>query len=77
MNSFSHPLEHDLLDGLVVCVRCFRVRQGARWVDAEEIIRRARTFELPTIPPLDSVLCADCSAEIAERRGVSYDAAAA
>lgn len=64
-------------DSFVVCVQCFRVRQGASWLDAAEVIREARTFELPSPPALPSTLCADCSALIAERRGVSYEAAAA
>jgi hypothetical protein len=77
MSSFLQHLEHDVHDSFVVCVQCFRVRQGAKWIDADQVIRAERTFDLPTVPHLESVLCADCSAEIAARRGTSYDAAAA
>jgi hypothetical protein len=77
MNSILRPLEHDVRDGFVVCVHCFRVQEGASWVDADEVIRRTRTFELPAVPPLASGLCPGCSAEIAARRGVSHDSLAA
>jgi hypothetical protein len=78
MNSFLNPVEHDAREGFVVCVHCLRVQQGAAsWVDAGEVIRRARTYELPAVPPLASGLCDDCSAEIGARRGVSHDSLAA
>jgi hypothetical protein len=77
MSSFLQHLEHDVHGSFVVCVQCFRVRQGAKWIDADQVIRAERTFDMPTAPHLESVLCADCSAEIAARRGTSYDVAAA
>lgn len=77
MNTFFHHRERDVHGSFVVCVQCFRVRQGAKWIDADQVIRAERTFDLPTVPHLESVLCADCSAEVAARRRASYDAAAA
>jgi NMD protein affecting ribosome stability and mRNA decay len=53
---------------LVVCSICLRVHVGAKWVEAERVIRELRSYELETPPRLSSAVCDDCAESIFLRR---------
>jgi len=80
MQSFQRPSEVVLLrplpaelesplEGLVTCSICLRVQRGSTWVEAEELIRDLRTFDLSSPVHLEPGICSACSDGIAERRG--------
>ena len=54
--------------GLVVCSRCLRVERGSRWVEAENVIRVLRSFELPEAVKLRPGLCDRCRQRIESMR---------
>ena len=62
---------------LVTCSLCLRVRQGSAWVDAEAVIRELRTYELRSLPRLESAVCDDCLAAILGRRARAEEVIAA
>lgn len=51
---------------LVTCSVCLRVLQNSVWVDAVDLIRSLRTYELKALPTLQPALCDRC-----ERRSVA------
>jgi len=53
---------------LAACSLCLRVLSGSDWVDAEDVIRRLRSFEQTTPPRLAPALCASCVESIRLRR---------
>lgn len=62
---------------LVSCSVCLRVLRGSEWVDAQEIIRELRSYELDAPPRLKAAVCESCADEIVERRMVPEEAIAA
>jgi hypothetical protein len=62
---------------LVVCNVCLRVLSGEQWVDAEDVIREIRSFDLPSLPTLLSSLCTNCSEALHTRGGEAQKRAAA
>jgi hypothetical protein len=54
--------------GMVACSRCLRVQRGSSWIEAEEIIRELRTYELVDPPRLRPGLCDYCAAALAVAR---------
>jgi hypothetical protein len=77
MNTYLRSVDDDVGVSLVVCTLCLSVLRGASWVEAEEVIRELRSFELPSLPRLVSGRCNDCSEEILLRRDESHRTAAA
>jgi hypothetical protein len=77
MNTYLRSLDDEVGESLVVCTLCLSVLRGASWVEAEEVIRELRSFELPELPRLVSGRCNDCSEEIQSRREESHRMAAA
>ena len=53
---------------LVACSVCLRVRVAGHWIEAGELIRRRRTFELDEVVRLDGALCDRCETELQLRR---------
>jgi hypothetical protein len=62
---------------LVVCSVCLRVRVGGAWIEAGELIRRLRTFELDDVVRLGGALCEQCETELRLRRRSDSEALAA
>ena len=54
--------------GFVGCSSCLRVQRGATWVEAEEVIRELRSYELPDAPRIRPGLCDRCRATLDARR---------
>jgi hypothetical protein len=77
MNTHLRSHDDEVGVSLVVCTLCLSVLRGASWVEAEEVIRELRSFELPALPRLVSGRCDDCSEEIHMRREESQRRAAA
>jgi hypothetical protein len=42
--------------------------RGAQWVDAEDVIRETRSYELAAPPHLRDAVCEDCADPIFSRR---------
>jgi hypothetical protein len=53
---------------VVACSLCLRVLHESGWVDAGQLIRERRTFDLPSPVHLESGICDGCIDRIAERR---------
>jgi hypothetical protein len=53
---------------VVACSLCLRVSHQSQWVEAEFVIRRLRTFELPAALRLEPGICDGCADDIAQRR---------
>ena len=53
---------------LTTCSLCLRVRRGAKWLDAERVIREIRSYELDSPPKLRGTVCDDCAESIFNRR---------
>jgi hypothetical protein len=53
---------------LVACSVCLRVRVAGSWIEAGELIRGRRTFELEDVVRLDGALCDQCETELQLRR---------
>jgi hypothetical protein len=53
---------------LTTCSICLRVRRDGEWVDAEDVIREIRSYELETPPHLHDAVCEDCADSIFNRR---------
>jgi hypothetical protein len=62
--------------GLVTCSRCLRVQRGASWVEAEDVIRELRSYELAEAPSLRPGLCDRCTAHVERRRTRAHRIAA-
>ena len=61
----------------VVCSVCLSVRDGDRWIEASEAIRRLRTFEHPHVVRLGGALCEQCETSIRlRRRSAAHELAA-
>jgi hypothetical protein len=56
---------------LVTCSLCLSVLRQDEWIDAEEAIRRLRSYELPSPVSLEPGLCDGCRAELDERRAAT------
>jgi len=54
--------------GMVTCSRCLRVQRGSSWIEAEEIIKELRTYELVDPPRLRPGFCDYCAAALAAAR---------
>jgi len=63
-----HSHAHESTLTLVACSLCLRVNHQSQWVEAEFVIRRLRTFELPTALRLEAGICDGCADDIARRR---------
>ena len=68
---FQRPID------LVTCSLCLRVRRGSDWIEADEVIRELRSYELPDLPRLQSAVCEDCTDAILDRRAGSEETVAA
>jgi hypothetical protein len=53
---------------LVACSVCLRVREGGAWIEAGDLIRRLRTFELGDVVRLCGALCEGCEIELQRAR---------
>ena len=53
---------------LVACSLCLRVRRGSSWVEAEEVIRALRTYDLAGPPRLAAGICDHCTEAVCARR---------
>lgn len=53
---------------LFACAVCLGVRQRGKWIEADEAIRRLRTFEIEQVVRLSGGLCERCEAELRLRR---------
>jgi len=53
---------------MIACSICLRVLHESGWVDADEAIRKLRTFALPAPVGLDPGLCDRCVDVVAARR---------
>ena len=62
---------------LITCSLCLRVLRRSEWVEAEDIIRETRSYELEAPPRLHSGLCEHCAEAILGRRAQVTEAAAA
>jgi hypothetical protein len=62
---------------LIACSICLRVQRGSDWVDAEDVIREIRSYELDESPRLHGVVCKDCAEAISRRRAVHEEPVAA
>jgi hypothetical protein len=45
---------------LLACSPCVRVHSGSAWVEAEDVIRELRSYELPAAPRLRPDICDAC-----------------
>ena len=52
---------------LVACAWCERIRLDG-WVEAEDALRRLRTFEWPEPPSFSHGVCDNCLGELVRRR---------
>ena len=62
---------------LVVCSVCLRVHVDGAWMEADDLIRRLRTFELGDVVRLGGALCEPCETELRVRRHSDSEALAA
>jgi len=62
---------------LTVCPICLRVQRGSQWLEAEQVIRDIRSYELDELPELSSTVCDPCVESIYSRRMDARRAAAA
>ena len=62
---------------LVTCSLCLRVRRGSAWIEADDVIRELRSYELPSPPRLRSAVCDDCAEAILGRRARAEETIAA
>jgi hypothetical protein len=76
MNSNPRSMHDEVHESFVVCTLCLRVLRGTSWVEAENVIREVRSFELASMPSLLNGLCSGCSEMIQLRRGRALRAAA-
>jgi hypothetical protein len=53
---------------LTVCSLCLRVRRDSEWLEAEQVIRELRSYELEAPPRLHSAVCDFCAETIFGRR---------
>lgn len=53
---------------LITCSLCLRVLRDSEWIDAEEVIREIRSYELAATPQLESGVCDSCAESILNRR---------
>jgi hypothetical protein len=51
-----------------VCSMCLRVRRGADWVEATDVIRQIRSYEFDAPPRMRAGVCEYCAAPIFRRR---------
>ena len=61
---------------MVTCSRCLRVQRGSSWVEAEDVIRELRSYELAEAPRLLPGLCDRCEALSSARRTQAHNIAA-
>jgi hypothetical protein len=62
---------------LVTCSLCLRVHRGSAWVEAEDVIRELRSYELPAVPRLQPGICDLCADVILSRRARAVETIAA
>ena len=53
---------------LTACSLCLRVRRGSEWLEAEQVIRDMRSYELEAPPRLHAGVCDACAESIFSRR---------
>jgi hypothetical protein len=53
------------------------VHRGSAWVEAEDVIRELRSYELPAAPQLQPGICDSCADTILGRRARAAQAIAA
>jgi hypothetical protein len=71
------PVEADEPPALTTCSVWLRVRTGSGWVEAEQAIRKLRSFELTEPPRLKAALCDGCVRSLRARRDGSAELLAA
>jgi hypothetical protein len=62
--------------GMVTCSRCLRVQRGSSWIEAEDVIRELRSYELAEAPRLRPGLCDRCRDILSARRTPAHSIAA-
>jgi hypothetical protein len=62
---------------LVVCSICLRVRRGSKWIEAERVIGRIRSYELAEPPRLKPAVCDVCAGSLLARRASAHEHLAA
>lgn len=62
---------------LVTCSLCLRVHRGSAWLEAENVIRELRSYELAAPPRLKPGVCDPCAEAILGRRARVAEAIAA
>lgn len=68
MSNDLHAPAGEVHESFVVCRLCLRVWRDASWIDAGEVIREVRSFELTKLPSLLSVMCLECTEAVALKR---------
>jgi hypothetical protein len=62
--------------GMVTCSRCLRIQRGSSWIEAEDVIRELRSYELAEAPRLRPGLCDRCRDILSARRTRAHSIAA-
>jgi hypothetical protein len=62
---------------LITCSSCLRVRSGSGWIEAEQVIKELRSYELEAPPRLRPAVCEPCAESILNRRAEAAEAVAA
>jgi hypothetical protein len=65
-----------VMNDLIVCSICLRVRRRAEWLDAERVISEIRSYDAE-LPQFRGVVCDRCTTEISRRRTTGQGALAA
>lgn len=63
-----HTQETESRADLITCSLCLRVLQDSQWMEAEQVIRAIRSYELPAPPRLQPAVCDSCAESIVSRR---------
>ena len=58
---------------LTACSLCLRVRRGSEWLEAEQVIRQLRTYELDAPPRLHPGVCDLCAESMFGGRAAGVD----
>jgi hypothetical protein len=76
MNWNLAPVRRQTAD-LITCPICLRVLRAGEWIEAEDVIREIRSYELDSPPRLDGAVCDPCADSILGRRAQIDEAVAA
>jgi hypothetical protein len=62
---------------LITCSLCLRVLHESEWMEAEQVIRAIRSYELEVPPRLQPAVCDHCAESISSRRAQAVERVAA